>query len=83
MPGYPHRLDFNDSCSFVIDVDSGSIELTLENVSMPSGSIIAFRLIFLRVGVHPLQSKAAYVKDHKTIVFLRLPKIFTGTFVGI
>ena len=50
---------------------------------MPNGSIIAFRLIFLRVGVHPLQSKAAYVKDHKTIVFLRLPKNFTGTFGGI
>ena len=76
-------MDFNESCSFAIDVSSGSIELTLKNVSLPSGSLLLSRGVLLTVGVHPLQSRVVYFNKHKTNVYLRLAKNFTGTYGGV
>ncbi len=81
--GYPYNLSFNNTCLFYIDVDSGKIELTFTNVSLPDGSKIAFDGMFLTVGVHPVQSRVAYVHRHKTFVFVVFATNFTGAYGGV
>ena len=83
-PGYPSNLDFNNSCAFYIDVGSGKIELTFENVSLPEGSIISVQLLnTFKVGTHRIQSRVVYVQRHRMIMVVRLPTNITGTYGGV